>query len=66
MATTVVVNLTTEGAIRGILVGEYRDVIVLASASFLVGDSVSPIDGDTAIPRDRIAFIQSMDYKEAR
>lgn len=66
MATTVVVNLTTEGAIRGILVGEYRDVIVLASASFLVGDSISPIDGDTAIPRDKIAFIQTIDYKEAR
>ncbi len=66
MATTVVVNLTTEGAIRGILVGEYRDVIVLASAQFLVGDSVSPIDGDTAIPRERIAFIQTIDYKEIR
>lgn len=66
MASTVVVNLTTEGAIRGVLVGEFKDVIVLANASFLVGETVSPIDGDTAIPRERIAFIQSLDYQEAR
>lgn len=47
-------------SIRGILQGAYRDSLVLSHASFLTGDTTTNIDGEVVIPRDRVAWLQTL------
>lgn len=60
---SVVVHTTVGSSVRGVLVGAYRDCIVLAHAEFLGSDSVQPLDGDVVVPRERIAFMQALEAK---
>lgn len=61
---TVVVHLTTGASIRGVLIGAYRDSIVLGHATYLGvigGERVeTPIDGDAVILREQVAWMQNL------
>lgn len=65
-ALTVVVHTTTGQSLRGVMVGTYKDSVVLAHVDFLVGDTTTNIDGDAVIPRERIAWIQTLQAKEVQ
>lgn len=60
LRSSVVVHLSSGSSIRGILVGEYRDAIVLAHAHYLTAGGAEPIDGEAGIPRATIAWIQQL------
>ena len=56
---TVVVHLTSDKSIKGVLSGVYDDVLVLRHAALLATDgSVVSLDGEQMIPRERVEFIQ--------
>lgn len=58
---TVVVHTTAKESIRGILVGSYRDCLVVAHAYYLHADSTTTeIDGEAIVPRDKVAWIQKL------
>lgn len=61
---TVVIHTTTSQSIRGVLVGTYKDSLVLSHAEFLQGDTTTTIDGDVVIPRDKVAWIQTLQANE--
>lgn len=56
---TVVVHMTTGASVRGVLVGVYRDSIVLQHAA-LMGDTIQPLDGEVVIPRERVGWLQTL------
>lgn len=64
IARTIVVNLKHDETIRGVLVGTYRDCIVLQHAlhlGTLNGTKLEvPVDGEAIIPRENIAWIQTL------
>lgn len=60
---SVVIHTTNGMSIRGVMVGAYRDSLVLSHAEFLGGDSVEPVDGDVVIPRERVAWMQTLEAK---
>ena len=55
---TVTVHTTDGQSLKGILIGEYRDSLVLAHAEYLTGDTREPLDGEAVILRDRVSWIQ--------
>jgi len=55
---TVIVHTTTGQSLRGVLVGVYRDSIVLGHAAFLSGDSATTIDGEVIVLRERVGWVQ--------
>jgi hypothetical protein len=61
---TVVVHLTTGTSIRGVLLGAYRDSLVLGHATYLGtmdGERVdAPIDGEAIVPREQVAWMQAL------
>ena len=59
LARTVVVHTSTD-TIRGVLVGEYRDVLVLAHAVYVEEnrDRDQQLPGETLIPREHVSFVQ--------
>lgn len=59
-AHTVVVHTTAGSSLRGVMVGTYTDSVVLSHVEFLAGDTTTTIDGDAVIPRDKIAWIQTL------
>lgn len=57
---TVVVHMSNGQSIRGLLVGTYKDCLVLAHAAYLgSGGSVQPIDGEAVVPREQIVWMQA-------
>jgi hypothetical protein len=61
---TVVVHTTTAQSIRGVLTRTYKDCLVLDHAEFLAGDTTTTIDGEVIVPRERVAWIQTLRAKE--
>lgn len=63
-ARTVVVNTTNGESLRGLLVGVYRDCLVLKHAVHLGtidGQRLEvPVDGEAVIPRERVGWIQTL------
>lgn len=60
LAHTIVVHTTDGISLRGVLVGQYRDVIVLANAMHLGPDGDTKVDGNAVIPREKIGWIQTL------
>lgn len=60
---SVVIHTTSGESVRGVLVGAYRDCLVLSHAAFLGSDSIEGIDGEAVIPRERIAWLQTLEAK---
>ena len=58
---TVVVHRPGDPSIRGILVGVYRDCIVLECAEALGGDGPTQIDGRAVIPRSDRLWLQEIE-----
>lgn len=57
---TIVIHTTDGQSLRGVLVGEYRDSLVLSHAYALGAQAVQAIDGEAVIPRERVAWVQSL------
>lgn len=53
----VIVNQMSGEVVSGILVGEYRDWLVLAHAS-LIGETQVAVDGEMYIPIVSVIFVQ--------
>lgn len=70
VARTVVVHTTQDASLRGILVGEYRDCLVLKHGVYLGtigGDRIeTPVDGEVVIPRGQVAWIQTLPSEEVK
>lgn len=57
---TVVVHLTDDESIRGVLVGVYADCVVLRHAVYLGVKAVDKIDGEAVVPREKVAWMQNL------
>lgn len=58
---SVVVHLVSKESVRGVLVGVYRDCLVIAHAYYLNDDSPpTEVDGEVVIPRGQVAWIQKL------
>lgn len=57
---TVVVHLSTDESIRGVLAGVYSDCIVLRHAAYLAPNAVDKVDGEAVIPREKISWMQNL------
>lgn len=57
---TVVVHTTNGTSLRGVLVGTYRDSLVLAHVAYLGDGGSQPVDGEVVVPRERVAWIQTL------
>ena len=61
---SLVIHMTNGESVRGFLVAAYRDSLVLRHGVHLgsvEGSSVEiPIDGEATIPRERVAWIQTL------
>ena len=55
----IVAHLADGTSIQGVLLGAYRDSIVLAHAEVL-GDVKVPIDGEAVLPRKGLSWIQNL------
>jgi hypothetical protein len=56
---SVVVHTGDGRSVQGVLVGEYRDALVLRHAVYLIPDGRrEQLDGDVAIPRRNVSFLQ--------
>jgi small nuclear ribonucleoprotein (snRNP)-like protein len=63
--TTVAVHLQDGNTLRGVMVGQYRDCIVLTHATYLGGgpqDAVVqvPVDGEAVVPRESVVWLQRL------
>ncbi len=56
----VVVHMTTGASVRGVLVGAHRDCLVLSHVAYLGADAVETVDGEVVVPRERVAWIQTL------
>lgn len=57
-ASTVVVHLTDEQSIRGVLWAVHADCLILRHATYLAQDASSTVDGEVVIPRTQVAWMQ--------
>lgn len=55
---TVIVHVEDQ-SYRGVLVGQYRDALVLAHASLLGAESDVTLPGYVYVPREKVALIQA-------
>lgn len=62
---SVTVHTTDGQSLKGVLIGEHRDCIVLAHAEYLSGDTSEPLDGEAVVLRERVSWIQVL-HGEAR
>jgi hypothetical protein len=62
---TVVVHTTAGASLRGVLVGVYRDCLVLHHAKYLTSDTTEVVDGEAIIPRQMVAWMQRLPGSEA-
>lgn len=58
LAKTVLVNLTTGRAFRGVLFEVRGDLLVLRNAELIEDDRVVTVEGSVVIERARVEFIQ--------
>lgn len=58
VASTVIVNLKTDKAFRGILWSQHRDLLVLRNAALLEHGQETDVDGEVVVERANIDFIQ--------
>lgn len=58
LAKTVLVNLTTGRAFRGVLFEVRGDLLVLRNAEIIEDDRVVPVEGSVVVERARVEFIQ--------
>lgn len=65
LAHNVVVHTKDGMSLRGALIGEYKDAIVLGNASHLGPDGDTKIDGQAVVLRDQISWIQTLTTVEA-
>lgn len=59
-ARTLIVNLKTGTAFRGILWSENRELLVLRNAEMHSQGDTAPVDGDVVIERSNIDFVQAV------
>lgn len=59
-ANTVVVHTRSGDSVRGILIGVFKDSLVIAHATLLQGDTTTNIDGEVVVPRDQVAWLQTL------
>lgn len=59
--TSVVLHLTSGRSLAGILIGEYEDAFVLASARMLgeARGETMPLDGEVVVPTGKVEFAQA-------
>lgn len=57
---TLVVHTTDGQTVRGILTGDYADLIVLSSPAYLQGANETQLGGDVLILRERIGWMQDV------
>ena len=64
---TVIVNLVSGTSVRGVLMAVYRDCIVLRHASAAPNGAreLVDVDGEQAIPRGNVDWIQVLPTEEA-
>jgi small nuclear ribonucleoprotein (snRNP)-like protein len=55
---TVVVHTRDGQSLRGVLVGAYRDCLVLSHAVYLAGEGEVNVDGEVAVPRQTVGWLQ--------
>lgn len=60
----VVCHLKDGSSLRGWLIKAYRDALILENADALTGDTTTPIDGQTVIPRANLSWIQDLGVGE--
>lgn len=58
LAKTVLVNLTTGRAFRGVLFEVRGDLLVLRNAEIIEDDRVVPVEGSVVVERARVEFVQ--------
>lgn len=58
LSKTVLVNLTTGRAFRGVLFEVRGDLLVLRNAEIIEDDRIVPVEGSVVIERARVEFIQ--------
>lgn len=58
VATTLIVNLKTDKAFRGVLWSENRDLLVLRNVQLLEGSTVTDVDGEVIVERANVDFMQ--------
>lgn len=63
---TVVVHTSDGQSLRGVLVGVYRDCVVLNHAYALGAQAVQSIDGEAVIARERVAWVQTLPHPEPK
>ena len=56
---TVVVHMASGASVRGVVIGVYRDSVVLRHSTYL-GPQATEIDGDVVIPRPNVAWVQTL------
>lgn len=61
---TVAVHLTDDESIQGVVAGVYSDCVVLRHAAYLSREAREKLDGDVVVPRERIAWIQTLKSEE--
>lgn len=60
LARTLIVNLKTGHAFRGVLWSESRDLLVLRNAQLHAHGDTTAVDGEVVIERANIDFIQAV------
>ncbi len=58
MASTVIVNLKTDKAFRGILWSQHGDLLVLRNVTLLDRGQETPVDGEVVVERSNVDFLQ--------
>lgn len=61
---TVVIHTGTGASLRGVVVGVYRDCVVLQHARYLTSDTTEDVDGEVVIPRGNVAWMQRIPGSE--
>ena len=56
----IVCHLKDGTSLRGWLTTTHRDALILSDADALTGDTTTPIDGTTVVPRANISWIQDL------
>lgn len=61
---SVVLHLKDGQSLKGVLMAAYRDSLVLAHARYLAADGELPVDGEAVVPRDSVAWLQTLPAQE--
>lgn len=61
---SVALHLTDGQSIRGVLLAEHKDCLVLGQAGYLGTDGVTKVDGEVVVPRERISWMQVLTAPE--